>query len=55
MFHVREFTRRKGGSPKLKGLHPTSARANAGKKRRDLRRDVMKRRLREDLMEISQD
>jgi hypothetical protein len=31
VFQVREITRRKGTSPKIEGLHPTGARADADK------------------------
>jgi hypothetical protein len=45
----------KGGISKIKRSSPNKRTCQCREKRRDLRRDVMKRRLREDLMEISQD
>jgi hypothetical protein len=44
----------KGVSPKSRGTSPDRRTCRRWEKRRDLWRDVMKRRLREDLMDTSQ-
>jgi hypothetical protein len=50
VFQVRRCARRKGGFQNIEGLLPTNARDDNKKRHRNLRRDVMERRLREDLI-----
>jgi hypothetical protein len=50
MFQVTKGARRKGNLQKIEGLLPTGARDDNKKGAADLRRDIMKRRLRGDLI-----